>query len=144
MKTYSAGLKNGIFIVKEKLTLTQGFFQQDAIGHKILTILPGDIISLKDGLLHNDNGPAFIRKASIQYYQFGILHREDGPARIECNNALLAYGEDLKLALSDMQSNSFKLPKEELLLYFFLDGKIRANQGLLAKKFYIKEALAAL
>jgi hypothetical protein len=36
----------------------------------------------KDGLLHRNNGPAFIHKKNIEYYYHGDIHRVDGPARI--------------------------------------------------------------
>jgi hypothetical protein len=36
-----------------------------------------------DGNYHRDNGPALIRwSGSVSYYKHGLLHREDGPAYI--------------------------------------------------------------
>lgn len=33
-----------------------------------------------DGLLHREEGPAFIKDGFNGYYRHGALHREDGPA----------------------------------------------------------------
>jgi hypothetical protein len=42
---------------------------------------PKAIISLKNGKLHNDNGPAWVQWNTYEeYWTNGILNREDGPA----------------------------------------------------------------
>jgi hypothetical protein len=45
------------------------------------------IVWYKNGLIHNDHGPAFIRKGGgfdtlIQWYQNGVIHNDNGPAMI--------------------------------------------------------------
>jgi hypothetical protein len=40
-----------------------------------------------DGLLHREDGPAFIRSDGSEiWYREGVFHREDGPAIIMTNN----------------------------------------------------------
>ena len=45
------------------------------------------IVWYKNGVIHNGNGPAFIRKGGgfdtvIQWYQNGVIHNDNGPAMI--------------------------------------------------------------
>ncbi len=56
------------------------------------TILPnGDIEWRLDGLLHNDNGPAYIGADGTQeWYKYDELHREGGPAYI-CTDGYQAW-----------------------------------------------------
>lgn len=45
-----------------------------------------DTLYLENGLLHNEEGPAWVHgDGSVEYFVKGKLHRSDGPARIHAN-----------------------------------------------------------
>lgn len=44
------------------------------------------IMYLENGLLHNEEGPAWVHEnGTVEYYTKGQLDRKDGPARVHVN-----------------------------------------------------------
>lgn len=50
------------------------------------------IIHVKNGLLHNTDGPALIKtNGTVKWYLNGILHNLNGPAVVSCNDKVKHY-----------------------------------------------------
>lgn len=54
----------------------------------------GDIFYLKDGLLHNEDGPSIVYANGVEWWMInGKLHRDNGPAVID-KNEIIGYWID--------------------------------------------------
>ncbi len=78
--------------------------------------LEGNIHYLKDGLYHNDFGPAVLEVDGYKaWYKEGQRHREDGPAIIRKDGKSFFYLNNVFLEEVDFNKQKLKNIKESLI-----------------------------
>jgi hypothetical protein len=110
----SANLKdlNGIFITTSSINLIymQGRYSQWG---------RNAIIYLKDGVLHNDHGPAIIhtddfnKHSCASYFKNGYCHRLNGPASIRYNKEFIWDGSSFVIP-NDAEIFSFEYRSQDI------------------------------
>ena len=59
-------------------------------------ISTGNIYHVKDGKLHNENGPSVIYRSGTEFWYInGLEHREDGPSTEYCDGSKSWFYKDM-------------------------------------------------